>query len=377
MRIAFDAKRAFRNNTGLGQYSRNLLTALFTSYPQHQYYLATPQLGSHYSPPVADNIHTVMPAGLYKTFAALWRSNAVRHDLKRLNIDLYHGLSHEIPIGLQRTGIRSVVTMHDLIFERYPNQYKALDVAVYRKKFRYACTHADMIIAISQQTQQDLQQFYNVPAEKIKVCYQSCNTSFQQMTTNEQRNALRVKYGLPQAYFLYVGSVIERKNLLTICKALKQLEGSAAMPLAVIGIGGAYMQQVKQYLQEAGLTNKVLFLSERAGGVVSEDMPAIYQGAAAMIYPSVFEGFGIPILEALWSKTPVITSNISCMPETGGNAAYYINPHSVDEMVHAMQQVATDTSLRADMISKGLVHAANFAPEKCAAAVMQVYQSVI
>lgn len=377
MRIAFDAKRAFRNNTGLGQYSRNLLTALFANYPQHQYYLATPQLGSHYNPPVADNIHTVMPTGLYKTFAALWRSNAVRHDLKRLDIDLYHGLSHEIPIGLQRTSIRSVVTMHDLIFERYPNQYKALDVAVYRKKFRYACTHADMIIAISQQTQQDLQQFYNVPAEKIKVCYQSCNTSFQQMTTEEQRNAVRVKYSLPKEYFLYVGSVIERKNLLTICKALKQLSGSAAMPLAVIGTGGAYMQQVKQYLQEAGLTNKVLFLSERAGGVVGEDMPAIYQGAAAMIYPSVFEGFGIPILEALWSQTPVITSNISCMPETGGNAAYYINPHSVDEMVHAMQQVATDTNLRADMVCKGLVHAANFAPEKCAAAVMQVYQSVV
>lgn len=377
MRIAFDAKRAFRNNTGLGQYSRNLLTALFANYPQHQYYLATPQLGSHYNPPLADNIHTVMPAGLYKTFAALWRSNAVRHDLKRLDIDLYHGLSHEIPIGLQRTRIRSVVTMHDLIFERYPNQYKALDVAVYRKKFRYACTHADMIIAISQQTQQDLQQFYNVPAEKIKVCYQSCNTSFQQIVTEEQRNAVCAKYSLPKEYFLYVGSVIERKNLLMICKALKHMSGSAAMPLAVIGTGGAYMQQVKQYLQEAGLTNRVLFLSEHAGGVVSEDMPAIYQGAAAMIYPSVFEGFGIPILEALWSRTPVITSDISCMPETGGDAAYYINPHNVDEMVHAMQQVATDTNLRADMISKGLVHAANFVPEKCAAAVMQVYQSVV
>lgn len=377
MRIAFDAKRAFHNNTGLGQYSRNLLSALFQYYPQHQYFLAAAKATGLFQPPGSGNVHIIQPKGLYKTFPSLWRSNGVRHDLKKSGIELYHGLSHEIPIGLQKTGIKTVVTMHDLIFERYPNQYKPIDVAVYRKKFRYACQNADAVIAISEQTRQDLHTYYNVPYSKITVCYQSCNTSFQVLLSETEKEQVCKKYGLPAQYFLSVGSVIERKNLLTICKALQQLKGRLDIPLAVIGTGGAYMQEVKNYLKIEGMTEQVLFLSERDGGVDSRDMPAIYQSATAMIYPSVFEGFGIPILEALWSRLPVITSNISCMPETGGNAARYINPLDADEMANAMMDIATNKSLRQDMISKGLLHAANFTPEKTAAAVMKLYEQLV
>lgn len=376
MRIAFDAKRAFRNNTGLGQYSRNLLQALFAGYPQHDYYLMATQTGPLFQPPLSDNIHIELPKGLYKPFPSLWRSNGMRHDLRRLNIDLYHGLSHEIPVGLPKTGIKTIVTMHDLIFERHPQQYRAVDVAIYRKKFRYAALHADRVIAISKQTALDLQQFYNVPEKKIRVCYQSCNPAFGQPISEEHLQEVRAKYNLPQQYLLSVGSVIERKNLLTVCKALHALKGKPDIPLAVIGTGGDYMQKVKEYIRTNGLTDKVLWLSESPGGVDSADMPAIYKAATLMLYPSVFEGFGIPILEALQSRLPVITSNVSCMPETGGDAARYVDPYNVDDMAQAIEDVAENNDLRKAMKERGILHAARFTPYVCAAAVMNVYNEL-
>ncbi|HEY9177986.1 MAG TPA: glycosyltransferase family 1 protein [Flavipsychrobacter sp.] len=377
MRIAFDAKRAFLNNTGLGQYSRNLLHSLFAGYPQHEYYLMATKTSPLFQPPLSGNIHIERPKGMYKPFPSLWRSNGMRHDLSRLCIDLYHGLSHEIPVGLPKTGIRTVVTMHDLIFERYPQQYKAVDVAIYRKKFRYAALHADMLIAISRQTSMDLQQYYGVPEKNIQVCYQSCNPAFSQAVSEEELYRIRVKYNLPQEYLLSVGSVIERKNLLTVCKALNALKGKLDIPLVVIGTGGDYMQTVKGYIRANGLEEHVIWLSECPDGVAGADMPAIYQAATLMLYPSVFEGFGIPVLEALWSRLPVITSNVSCLPETGGDAARYIDPYNEEAMAEAIMEVASKTELRHSMIERGLVHAANFTPEACAAAVMKVYEELV
>lgn len=382
MRIAFDAKRAFQNSTGLGHYSRTLITSLVTGYPQHQYYLMAPKLTGRYQLP-SGNAHIITPRGFDKAFSSLWRSKWVKKDLKRLGIDLYHGLSHEIPVGIHRTGIRSVVTMHDLIFEHYPNQYKAIDVAIYRKKFRYACRHADHIIAISQQTKKDLVDIYHTPPNKITVCYQSCDHIYGQKLTEAQKDEIRKTYGLPQQYLLYVGSIIERKNLLRICQALAMLH-TTDIPLVVIGSGSdKYYQSVKEYIRHNKLEQRVIFLSEQPatkdlpGYKTSADFPAIYQSATALIYPSMFEGFGIPVLEALWSGLPVITSNTSCLPEAGGNAAYYIDPHNTEDIAMGIEKVLSDNTLREQMIEKGYAHAATFSLQATTAAVMQVYQQVV
>ncbi len=381
MRIAFDAKRAYQNNTGLGNYSRSLISSLAELYPQHTYYLMAPKQTDMYRN-TFPNMHTITPKGIFNPLSSLWRSNYVTSDLKKLDIDVYHGLSNEIPAGIQHTGIKSVVTIHDLIFERYPKQYKPVDNAIYRKKFSNACKHADKVIAISEQTKQDIVQYYGTPADKIAVCYQSCNTIFEQKVSDAEKQRIRQKYKLPETYFLYVGSVIERKNLLTICKAMKVLKPELHIPLAVIGNGGEYMQQVKAYLAANGLTNDVIFLSEQEGTKddadfkSAKDFPAIYQSALAMIYPSIYEGFGIPILEAMWSGTPIITSNISCMPETGGDAVYYIDPFSADDMIKAIRNIAMNEPLRNELSAKGLIQAQKFTPAKCAAAVMQVYESL-
>lgn len=381
MRIAFDAKRAFQNTTGLGSYSRGLITGLAAQYPRHDYYLVAPKQTSLFTSQ-APNIHTITPRGIGRNFKSLWRSNWVKSDLKELGIDIYHGLSHEIPVGIQHTGIKSVVTIHDLIFERYPHQYKAMDRMIYRRKFSYACQHADKVICISEQTKRDVIELYHTPQEKINVCYQSVNSIYEQQVTEETRQAVRNRYHLPEQYLLYVGSIIERKNLLTICKALHALKGKIDIPLVVIGSGDTpYLAMVKAYIAAHQLERSVIFLQEQAnakeGLKTSADFPAIYQSAAALIYPSIYEGFGLPVLEALWSKTPVITSNISCLPEAGGDAAYYINPMSTDEMAEAILEVVSNEHMRTKMKEKGWLHAQNFTPAKTTACVMEVYNSLM
>ncbi len=383
MNIGFDAKRVYQNTTGLGHYSRTLVTSLAKYFSKNEYYLFAPKITDTFNAANFKNIHAIVPSRFPSTaLKAAWRSNWVKKDLLQHKIDVYHGLSHEIPFGIGKTNIKSVVTIHDLIFERYPKQFNKIDVQIYRRKFKYACKHADKIIAISEQTKKDIVDFYKIDENKIEVCYQSCNDIFKQEINEEEKNRVKSLYQLPDKFFLTVGSVIERKNLLTIVKALHQLKNDLNIPLVVIGDGGTYKVIVKDYIAKNNLQSDVIFLSEKEGIKSlpsfknSIDFPAIYQQAVAMIYPSTFEGFGIPVLEALCSQLPVITSNVSCLPEAGGDAALLIDPYSVNEMAEAMQKVYTDTTFAAEMKTKGLIHAEKFSQEKTATSVMNVYKNL-
>jgi len=380
MKIGFDAKRAFHNSTGLGNYSRTLVQGLSTFYPNHEYYLFNPKPSILYRP-ASPNLIEVQPSGfLEKKFSSVWRSSWVKRDLKRLKIDLYHGLSNEIPVGINAANIPSVVTIHDLIFERFPEQFNRIDVSIYQKKYRYACANATRIIAISEQTKRDIIDFYKIDEKRIDVCYQSCDPAFGNEIPEEQRQRVRRAFDLPEKFFLYVGSVIERKNLLNICMALVQLKGTLDIPLVVIGKGGSYLQKVKNYIAANQLADRVIFLSEKEGeGFSLRDtttMAAVFQMALAMVYPSSFEGFGIPVLEALWSRTPVITSSTSCLPEAGGKGSLYVNPSSSNEIAEAMFKVYQDEALRQRMIQEGWEHAQLFSLEKSTASVMEVYKKI-
>lgn len=374
MNIGFDAKRAFQNRTGLGNYSRTLIRSLAEYYPLYHYFLFAPKLKPLFSP--MPGMQAIEPQKLlHRWLRPVWRGRWVVDDLKRHHIDIYHGLSAELPAGIHKSGVKSVVTIHDLIFERYPKQYNPIDVFTYRKKAQYACRHADQVIAISEQTKQDIIEFYHTPAERITVAYQSCDPSFMYRHTQEDISGVQARYGLPQRYFLYVGSVIERKNLLGIAKAMSALKGRLDQHLVVVGDGGKYKDEVKTYLRTAGLEQQVIWLNE-SGRFAFSDLPALYQGATALLYPSVFEGFGIPILEALWCGTPVITSQGSCFLETGGDAALYVDPYQPATIADAMMRVAADPVLTEGMRERGWAHAQKFTVEKCAAAVMSVYEGL-
>jgi glycosyltransferase involved in cell wall biosynthesis len=383
MNIAFEAKRAYTNGTGLGHYSRTLIRSLAEYYPDNNYFLFTPKLTNRFNAEAFQNVHAVTPMKFPSTILkSAWRSNWVKNELKEFDIDLYHGLSHEIPLGIQKTGIKTVVTIHDLIFERHQEQFNWIDVRIYHQKFSYACKHADKVIAISKQTKDDIIQFYKTPESKIEICYQSCNPAFGEGVSVEEKLRIKKIYNLPDEFLLYVGSIIERKNLLLICKGLNLIKDKFNIPLIVIGEGGDYKKLLHQYIKENHLEKQIRFLSDElpikslASFQSAIDFPAIYQQALCMIYPSTFEGFGIPVLEALWSKIPVITSNVSCLPETGGDAAYYVDPINEQTMAEAILQVTRNEELRRTMIDKGWVHAQNFTQQKCAASVLNVYKSL-
>ena len=383
MNIGFDAKRAYHNGTGLGHYSRTLIRSLAKYFPSHEYYLFNPKPSDLFELK-GENIQEVQPSNLlFKTLSAVWRSKWITNDLEKLEIEIYHGLSNEIPLDIHKTGIRSVVTIHDMIFERYPEQYSRIDVEIYKRKFKYACDHADKVIAVSQQTKKDIMEFYKTPEKKIAVCYQSCNPAYGEVVNDRVKQQVKEKYSLPDQYFLYVGSIIERKNLLGICKAIYLLRNDLTIPLIVIGDGTKYKQQVKDFVRQHGLDDKIIFLSENPLAKVAssflraEDFPAIYQMAIAMIYPSFFEGFGIPVLESLWSRLPVITSNVSCLPEAGGPGAFYVNPNSAEEIAEGMKRIYNDKLFAEELKLKGWQHAQNFTQQKCAADVMKEYNSLM
>ena len=383
MNIGFDAKRAFHNNTGLGVYSRVLIDLLVKHFPRHAYYLFNPKPGDLYRPSVP-NVREMLPQkAIHKILKGAWRSRWVIEDLKKLKIDLYHGLSHEIPMGIEKTGIASIVTMHDMFPELYPDNFKAIDLKIYRAKTRYACANSTRILAISEETKKHIVEIYKIDPDKIDVIYQSYDPAFDVVQTEKIKSSVKKKYDLPDEFFLHVGTIIERKNLLNICKAINEIKDEVNIPLVVIGKGKDYKEKVKTYIAENNLEQQVFFLSDELtkkagnGFIAGEDMPAIYQLSKAMIYPSLYEGFGIPVAEGLASGIPVITSKTSCLPEAGGDAAYYVDPSRPEEMATAFKEVNNNPILVNRMREKGFEHVKKFSQEHYARQVMAMYEKTI
>lgn len=373
MKIGFDAKRAFLNNTGLGNYSRDSIRILGTYYPKHQYLLYTPKATknprlSFLEGNAQYKIHTPNSC-LKTTFHGIWRSISLSKQLQKDGVEIYHGLSHELPKGIEKTNIKTVVTIHDLIFIRYPHLFKVIDRKIYYHKFLHACQMADHIIAVSQQTKKDIIQFFSIPEHKITVVYQGCHQVFKSQVKNEEKEAVCSKHQLPNNYLLYVSNIEERKNLLTLLKSMKELP---EQHLVVIGNGKQYKKQCLQFVKDNKLSHRIHFLS----GLLLSEMRAIYQSAEIMIYPSIFEGFGIPILEALFCNIPVITSKGGCFSETGGPNSYYINPLNINELTKAIQEIQSNKDLRELMIAKGQQHAQKFTDDKIAKNLMNIYQSL-
>ena len=376
MRIGFDAKRAVFNMTGLGNYSRTIIQSLAARYPDNEYSLYTP--GWKDNPRLeflrnCKNVSTVLPRGLYSgALKSLWRSWGIRSSLKRDRLDIFHGLSNELPFGIAGQKLAKVVTIHDLIFLRYPQYYPGLDRKIYDIKSRHACRAADTLVAVSEQTKRDIVEFYRVPPEKVRVIYQSCDPIFCRTASESEKSAVRARYNLPPQFVLYVGSIEERKNLLGLVKAVELLRKSHDLHLVAIGGGTDYKEVVAQHVRSAGLSDRVQMRTD----IAFADFPQIYQMAQAFVYPSHFEGFGIPIIEALWSKTPVITSNGGCFPEAAGPASVYVSPSDPNEIADALKRVIGDSNLRAKMIADGLSHVQKFRVETVSAQLFELYQTL-
>lgn len=370
MNIGFDGKRATNNLTGLGNYSRSLIAHLAKYFPQNQYFV--------YSPKIKDNlqiksfietgcVHLKLPTPK----RIFWRSLGIKTQLLKDKITLYHGLSHELPIGINKTGIPAVVTIHDLIFIRFPHYYGLIDRLIYRLKTKYACKYASKIIAISECTKQDIIEFYQIDADKIEVVYQSCDDSFKTAAPDKLKALVKKKYNLPDKYILNVGTIEPRKNLLTLIKSLKGI--NPHYKLVVIGKRTGYFKQIEKEIDLLKLNDRVLFLQN----VPFTDLPLIYQHSSVFVYPSLYEGFGIPIIEALYSNVPVVAATGSCLEEAGGHDSLYVSPEDHTALTKAVNKILDSPDLQTEMKQKGIVYVQKFNNEVISKQIMKLYLETI
>lgn len=373
MIIGYDAKRAFRNNSGLGNYSRMVIGGVCREgHGMVKSLLFTPTTKgrhTHYFDDIQE-VEVRQPKGLWAMAGGIWRSVWSGLCARREGVDVYHGLSHELPLFLGN-GVKKVVTMHDLIVRRYPEFFKPADRIIHRLKMRHACRVADMVIAISEQTKRDLVDMMHVPEEKIRVVYQSCDPIFwnpPSATLPPSHSAVQ----LPERYIIAVGTVEERKNQVAAVRALALLPEDVC--LVVVGRPrGNYPQQVRRVAKELGVDHRVIFLQNAA----FSDFPALYRGAVASVYMSVFEGFGIPVLESLCCDCPVVTSNVSSMPEAGGDVALYAAPDDYRTLAAHLSRLLSDPAFRNSQIEKGRTQRLRFAPEKVSQDMLALYRSLL
>ncbi|TFF36886.1 glycosyltransferase family 4 protein [Mucilaginibacter psychrotolerans] len=371
MKIGYDAKRAFLNNTGLGNFSRWLIKTTAKHYPDNTYLLYTPKLKPNKWRNFFDsfsNIQIITPAGKYLT--ALWRSKGVVSDVQKDGVEIYHGLSYELPMGIRNTGIKTVVTIHDLIFLRFPQYYGWIDRFIYTAKTKHACKTADRVIAISERTKQDLVELLHIDSKKIEVIYQGCAPEFSIKQSEAQMNLVKQKYNLPDEFILNVGTIEERKNLMLLAKSLCHVK--THIPVVVVGKATPYLDEVKAFLSTNNLNDSLLFKHD----VSFDDLPAVYQSASLFVYPSRYEGFGIPVLEALVSGTPVIAATGSCLEEAGGEHSRYISPDDERGLAKQIDEILLHEELRRLMISEGLHYAQRFQDRTLAAQMMNIYQTL-
>jgi len=354
MNFGFEAKRVFHNKTGLGNYSRDLVRILSNYFPDNNYFLYNPKKNK-------------------KTLFIFNNTNVFeRNPISKFNQNfknLYHGLWGELPSGLAKKGIKSIVTIHDLIFVRYPKLYSFFDRKIHFYKFKKAAVNADLIIAISEQTKKDIILYLNIDASKIVVVYQGCQEVFKKEYSELEKQLVSKKYNLPQKFVLNVGTIEERKNALTVVKSIKNLD----IDLVLIGKQTDYADKIYQYIIENKLEKRVHFLK----GLSGTDLAIVYQLASVFVYPSIFEGFGIPIIEALFSKTPVITTENGVFPEAAGPNSLYIQPFDVQDLSDKITLVLQDLSLASKMKEEGWQFVQQFNDEEIARNIMNCYQQVL
>lgn len=373
--IAYDAKRLVRNATGLGNYSRTLVSDLSRLLPNNcRMLLYAPDSGRdelRSQVKESPRLQYVYPKKAHSGIArAVWRSWSIVGDLRRDHVDIFHGLSGELPIGIHATGIKTVVTIHDLIFMRHPEYYNPIDAAVYRAKFLLTCREADRIIAISECTKRDIMELGGVSGDRIDVIYQSCGQRFASPMAAERTEQTRQRLHLPERFILSVGTIEERKNIMLAAKALPMLPDS--VHLVAVGRRTKYTAKVEQAARKAGVADRLHILS----GIGDDDLQAIYQLAESFVYPSRYEGFGIPIIEAIQSGLPVVACTGSCLEEAGGPDCLYTDPDDARAFAKAVRQTLAEAPGRAERISRSQRYIRRFENNDTARQVINIYKKL-
>lgn len=366
MLIGVDASRlGVAARTGTEHYSWELLQALGQVDRRNTYRLYCNQVPRSLPPLPAS--FTLRPIPLRRA----WSHGRLSLEMLLYAPDLLFVPAHALPIVPSR---RSVVTIHDLGFMHHPEAHTRIQNLYYRLFTRLSARRATHIIAISEATKRDLQRFYGTPGDKITVIYHGVHQRFQPIDDREVLKQTQQRYGIAAPYLLFVSTVQPRKNVARLIEAVAEartIVGPQMPHLVLAGKRGWLTEQIERRAGELGIAGYVHFI----GYVPDSDLPALLSGAVAYVAPSLYEGFGMTVLEAQACGTPVLASNVSSLPEVVGDAGLLVDPYDVGSIRDAIVRLAQDAELRADLRERGLRHAAGWTWERTARQTLAVLEA--
>ena len=372
MAIYIDVSSAVHSKAGLGRYADSLARALLRREPER--FALFFNRGPNTCPP--EGLEWVparsVRAGYKPWRMAVWLSHLAGLSFDRLlpGAELFHATEHLL-LPLRR--VPTVLTVHDMIFKLFPEHQKRLNYWYLNAAMPLYCRRAAAVVTVTEASKRDIVAHYRLPPEKVRVIYEAASPEFRPAPAQDVEAARR-RYGLPDDYLIHVGTIEPRKNLSRLVAALEGLRREGLrVPLVVVGARGWLYDDFFRELEKLDVRHDVVF----PGYVPGPDLPLLYNGARASATPSVYEGFGLPVLEAMACGTPVVAAQTSSLPEIGGDAALYFDPHDVDAIAAAVRRVWTDRDLRAQMGTAGLQRAALFSWDRAAEETMALYESVM
>ena len=372
MSIYVDVSAAVHRRAGLGRYAESLVRALVERFPE-RFGLFFNRDGDCHPLPGLDALPVRTIAAGYKPWRlAVFLAQHVGIGFDRLVPDaqLFHATEHLLP-PFRR--IPTVLTVHDLIFRLFPEHHKPLNYQYLNSAMPLFCRRAGAIIAISESTRRDLIEHYRVDPNKIWVVHEAAAPHFRPVPASEME-AVRVRYGLPEQFVLHVGTLEPRKNLERLLDVLAMSrDRGIELPLVLVGAKGWLYEGFFRRLKELDLASAVTLL----GWVPDEDLPAVYSAATLCVMPSIYEGFGLPVLEAMACGTPVVCSRTASLPELGGDAALYFDPYDAEEIAAQLERMWVNETLRRKMSGAGLLQASQFSWTHTAEQTMAVYEALL
>ncbi len=377
-RIGIDVTSALTQGGGIGRYTRELVRAVADIDTDGSYHLfsARPPATLVVSDPlpIGENI-AYHPAPLSeKWLYRMWYRAHLPVPVQWVTgkLDLFHSPDFVLPPV--SGGIPTLLTVHDLSFVHFPQTFPEPLVAYLNRVVPWSVARATHVLADSVATRDDLLQVWNVPAGKVTVLYSGVSDAFQQVPDKDKQMAARRRYGLGDNPYLFsVGTVQPRKNYQLLIRALGRIAEQIPHTLAIAGGSGWMEEEMRAEVRRQGLEGRVFFL----GFVEDEDLPALYSSADLVLMPSVYEGFGLPALEAMACGAPVILSDVSSLPEVGGEAALLLPPTDVEAWAAAIVTLLQDYPRRAEMSAGGLAQARRFSWRRSAGQLLETYATLL
>ncbi len=371
MPIFVDVSAAVHSKAGIGRYAHSLARALIEQRPGSMALFYNRVAGSQPPAGLERVPARTVKAGYKPWRMAVWLGQVARVSFARLmpGAELFHATEHLLPY-LGR--VPTVLTVHDMIFKLFPEHQKRQNYWYLNATMPLYCRRADAIITVSESSKRDIVQHYRLDPAHVHVIYEAASPEFVPAPVDAVAR-VRERYGLPERFALHVGTIEPRKNLTRLVEAMQRLRDQGlTVPLVIVGGKGWLYEDFFERLEQLEVRHDVHF----PGYVAAEDLPAVYTAATLTVVPSVYEGFGLPVLEAMSCGAPVVCSDRSSLPEVGGQAARYFDPHQVDSMAEAIAAVWTEPALAEQMQALGREQAARFSWSRAAEQTLGVYERV-